>query len=381
MKDLDFSSSTAKVLFHFPKMHVKFDEWIEVGSPRICALGTMVMHKKEQVIAKKTNSKVEMMNNDSSSSRGGGDSLTNEGPSDFASPSPPRVENTKDNDIDISASPNANDKVLSNSSGHTLNIAELSEAVPLPECDSPMLCKSERIVTVQPTSTLGFPSSLGGHRFSGQRENNNYDQMRQRSTEIYSGIDLTQQAHMSNHTIPGTILDNCTPFALRQNNVNPKVVTREECNRTCPPQSIAEYQATQSQSSNIRNSFYNNFHQWNGQTHNTNAFQVSQTLSPRGQFQGYLGFPDSTPSFDQTPRVQESAFDKLLMLASASHGQADVHGAWRGPMPESVSSFAGIASHPQTQVTYNQNGDHINNGLFGNRKQPDSRFFSNHFAG
>lgn len=51
VKDIDFSAATKRVLFHFPKTHVKFDEWIEVGSPRICCLHTKVSIEKKPLNA------------------------------------------------------------------------------------------------------------------------------------------------------------------------------------------------------------------------------------------------------------------------------------------------------------------------------------------
>jgi hypothetical protein len=42
VKDVDFSGPVMKIFFHFAKTNEKFDEWIEFGSSRICALNSKV---------------------------------------------------------------------------------------------------------------------------------------------------------------------------------------------------------------------------------------------------------------------------------------------------------------------------------------------------
>jgi hypothetical protein len=46
--DKDFSSSTKRVLFHFPKTETKYDEWIEIGSSRISPFNTKQDFSKEK---------------------------------------------------------------------------------------------------------------------------------------------------------------------------------------------------------------------------------------------------------------------------------------------------------------------------------------------
>ena len=46
--DKDFSSSTKRVLFHFPKTKTKYDEWIEIGSSRISPFNTKQDFSKEK---------------------------------------------------------------------------------------------------------------------------------------------------------------------------------------------------------------------------------------------------------------------------------------------------------------------------------------------
>ena len=46
--DKDFSSSTKRVLFHFPKTQRKYDEWVEIGSSRISPLNTKRDSNKEK---------------------------------------------------------------------------------------------------------------------------------------------------------------------------------------------------------------------------------------------------------------------------------------------------------------------------------------------
>jgi len=42
---IDFSGKIKRILFHFPKIHSKFDEWIEFGSDRIARLNTKALRE------------------------------------------------------------------------------------------------------------------------------------------------------------------------------------------------------------------------------------------------------------------------------------------------------------------------------------------------
>lgn len=46
---VDFSGKLKRVLFHFPKVHSKYDEWIEFGSERIARLNSKAPREPNSV--------------------------------------------------------------------------------------------------------------------------------------------------------------------------------------------------------------------------------------------------------------------------------------------------------------------------------------------
>lgn len=49
VKDVDFFGSVKRIFFHFAKTSDKFDEWVEFGSPRICAFNSKACPVKRKV--------------------------------------------------------------------------------------------------------------------------------------------------------------------------------------------------------------------------------------------------------------------------------------------------------------------------------------------
>jgi len=53
VKELDSTGSVLKILFHYTKTNVKYDEWIEFGSPRICAYNSKVPFQEKKARKKR----------------------------------------------------------------------------------------------------------------------------------------------------------------------------------------------------------------------------------------------------------------------------------------------------------------------------------------
>jgi hypothetical protein len=67
VSNVDFSGEVKRILFHFPKLIAKFDEWIEFGSERIARLHTKTS-PPDSTVSKKVGEKSSKKNTDPAAS-------------------------------------------------------------------------------------------------------------------------------------------------------------------------------------------------------------------------------------------------------------------------------------------------------------------------
>jgi hypothetical protein len=341
VKNVNIVGRTTMLLFHFPKTHVKFDEWIELGSSRICPVNTKssISH-----VPKKQNAKQPSRH---------GVAVDQKNTCQVQSMS--TDESNFEPSIDQCIRPVA---TVNMQSGHMASVCNFNGSVtnvPYKQVASNFL----KTYDVQPwreasshsATVQHFNKSISDFGISGQPASSISD----------SVVSLTTRDNYQRHSISnnGENIDgqpavdhclssrgDCNQNALhsnfyRQPSLDENKVNLNNCNSVAARQQLQHgLQQTSAVGTYVGLSCKSDGHSF-------------QPFSQYGAPQGMTSSIPVTPGDGVSRKHGIASFDKLLLLASASHGQVQQQiNTQTEQMPQLYNSTSGTYQHQETQHSY-----------------------------